>query len=294
MTGFSTLRRFVLSAVVLGFAAHAAAAPAPLTLDVYNPGAAAIFPVSSVLVSGAKDAILVDAQFGKAQAQQLVDKIRASGKHLTTIYISHGDPDYYFGLETLTRAFPDAKVLASGPTVEHINQTKDAKLAFWGPQMGADVPASLIVPQVLKGNTLELEGRELDVVGLAGRQPERSFVWIPSLKAVVGGVVVADNLHVWMADTQTPQSHKQWLATLKRIDSLQPKIVVPGHYLGQSDHSLKAVHFTRDYLKAFDEETIKAKDSGELIAAMKKRYPQLGEESSLELSAKVAKGEMKW
>ena len=294
MTGFSTLRRFVLSAVVLGFAAHAAAAPAPLTLDVYNPGAAAIFPVSSVLVSGAKDAILVDAQFGKAQAQQLVDKIRASGKHLTTIYISHGDPDYYFGLETLTRAFPDAKVLASGPTVEHINQTKDAKLAFWGPQMGADVPANLIVPQVLKGNTLELEGRELDVVGLAGRQPERSFVWIPSLKAVVGGVVVADNLHVWMADTQTPQSHKQWLATLKRIDSLQPKIVVPGHYLGQSDHSLKAVHFTRDYIKAFDEETIKAKDSGELIAAMKKRYPQLGEESSLELSAKVAKGEMKW
>ena len=294
MTGFSTLRRFVLSAVVLGFAAHAAAAPAPLTLDVYNPGAAAIFPVSSVLVSGAKDAILVDAQFGKAQAQQLVDKIRASGKHLTTIYISHGDPDYYFGLETLTRAFPDAKVLASGPTVEHINQTKDAKLAFWGPQMGADVPASLIVPQVLKGNTLELEGRELDVVGLAGRQPERSFVWIPSLKAVVGGVVVADNLHVWMADTQTPQSHKQWLATLKRIDSLQPKIVVPGHYLGQSDHSLKAVHFTRYYIKAFDEETITAKDSGELIAAMKKRYPQLGEESSLELSAKVAKGEMKW
>ena len=294
MTGFSTLRRFVLSAVVLGFAAHAAAAPAPLTLDVYNPGEAAIFPVSSVLVSGDKDAILVDAQFGKAQAQQVVDKIRASGKHLTTIYISHGDPDYYFGLETLTQAFPDAKVVASAPTVAHINETKDAKLAFWGPKMGADVPGKVIVPQVLKGNTLDLEGRELDVVGLTGRQPDRTFVWIPSLKAVVGGVVVADNLHVWMADTQTPQSHKQWLATLKRIDSLQPKIVVPGHYLGQSDHSLKAVHFTRDYIKAFDEETIKAKDSGELIAAMKKRYPQLGEESSLELSAKVAKGEMKW
>ena len=135
MTGFSTLRRFVLSAVVLGFAAHAAAAPAPLTLDVYNPGEAAIFPVSSVLVSGDKDAILVDAQFGKAQAQQVVDKIRASGKHLTTIYISHGDPDYYFGLETLTQAFPDAKVVASAPTVAHINETKDAKLAFWGPKM---------------------------------------------------------------------------------------------------------------------------------------------------------------
>ena len=294
MSGFSTLRRFVLSAVMLGFAAHAAAAPAPLTLDVYNPGAAAIFPVSSVLVSGDRDAILVDAQFGKAQARQVVDKIRASGKHLTTIYISHGDPDYYFGLETLTQAFPDAKVMAPGPVVEHINQTKDAKLAFWGPQMGVDVPSTLIVPHVLKGNSLQLEGRDLEVIGLNGKQPDRSFVWIPSLKAVVGGVVVADNIHVWMADTQTPQSHKQWLSTLKRIDSLQPEVVVPGHYVGENDRSVSAVHFTRDYIKAFDEETLKAKDSAELIDAMKKRYPDLGEASSLELSAKVAKGEMKW
>ena len=294
MTGFSTLRRLFLGAVALGFAAQAAAAPAPLTLDVYNPGAAAIFPVSSVLVSGDKDAILIDAQFGKAQAQHVVDKIRASGKHLTTIYISHGDPDYYFGLQTLTEAFPDATVLASAPTVEHIKKTKDAKLAFWGPQMGVDVPVKLIVPQVLNGNSLQLEGRYLEVIGLNGKQPDRSFVWIPSLKAVVGGVVVADNIHVWMADTQTPQSHKQWLSTLKRIDSLQPGVVVPGHYLGENDRSIEAVHFTRDYIKAFDEETLKAKDSAELIAAMKKRYPDLAEESSLELSAKVAKGEMKW
>jgi hypothetical protein len=54
------------------------------------------------------------------------------------------------------------------------------------------------------------------------------------------------------------------------------------------------VQFTADYIKAFDEETAKAKDSAELSGAMKKRYPDLGEESSLELSAKVAKGEMKW
>ena len=49
-----------------------------------------------------------------------------------------------------------------------------------------------------------------------------------------------------------------------------------------------------DYIKAFDVETAKAKDSAALIAAMKKRYPKLADESSLELSAKVAKGEMQW
>lgn len=293
MIGFTSLKRILLATVTLGFAAHAAAA-SDLTLDVYNPGEQAIFPVNSVLVSGQKEAILIDAQFGKSQAEHVVKKIRASGKQLTTIYISHGDPDYYFGLDTLTRAFPNAKVLASQPTVDHIKQTVDGKLAYWGPKMGADAPAKTIVPHVLTGDSLMLEGQTLQVVGLEGKQPDRSFVWIPSIKAVVGGVIVAENIHVWMADTQTPQSHADWLATLHSIETLKPKTVVPGHYLGESARSMAAVKFTADYIKAFDEETAKAKDSAALIAAMKKRYPSLGEESSLELSAKVAKGEMKW
>ena len=294
MIGFSTLKRLLLATAALGFAAHAAASEPALKLDVYNPGEAAIFPVSSVLVSGQKDAILVDAQFGKAQAQAVVDKIRASGKHLTTIYISHGDPDYYFGLDTLVAAFPEANVLASAPTVAHIKATVAGKLAFWGPQMGADVPHKTIVPQVLEGDSLTLEGQSLQVIGLDGQQPDRSFVWIPSIKAVVGGVVVAENIHVWMADTQSAQSHADWLATLQRIESLQPATVIAGHYLGQGSRSLAAVRFTSDYIQAFDQEAAKAKDAAQLIAAMKKRYPDLGDDSSLELSAKVAKGEMKW
>ncbi|KAF1033669.1 MAG: hypothetical protein GAK37_00023 [Pseudomonas sp.] len=287
---FTTLKRVALASAALAFAAHASATS--LSLDVYNPGEAAIFPVTSVLVSGAKDAILVDAQFGKSQAEQLVQKIRASGKHLTTIYISHGDPDYYFGLNTLTAAFPDAKVLAPKPVVDHIKATVAGKLAFWGPKMGADKPAKTIIPQVLDGHSLSLEGQPLDIIGLDGPQPDRSFVWIPSIKAVVGGVVVAQNIHVWMADTQSAKSHTDWLATLQRIDALKPVTVIPGHYLGTP--SVQSVAFTTGYIKAFDEETAKAKDAAGLIAAMKQRYPNLADESSLELSAKVAKGEMKW
>ena len=72
-----------------------------LNVEVFNPGADAIFAVSSELLTGASDAVLVDAQFSTADAAKLVEKIKGSGKKLTTIYISHGDPDYYFGLETL-------------------------------------------------------------------------------------------------------------------------------------------------------------------------------------------------
>ncbi|RWU22322.1 MBL fold metallo-hydrolase [Pseudomonas alkylphenolica] len=289
-----SLRGLLLALVTLGALAQVQAAEQPLHLTVYNPGSEALFPVSSVIVSGRHDAILVDAQFGKAQAEQVLANLRASGKHLTTIYISHGDPDYYFGLQTLTEAYPEAKVVASAATVAHIKQSMDAKLAYWGPQMGADKPARLVVPQVLPGNRLTLEGQHLEVIGLDGSQPERSFVWIPSIKAVVGGVVVANHLHVWMADTQTARSHRDWLATLERIEQLKPQTVVPGHYLSQPGEGLEAVRFTASYIKAFDVETARASNADALVAAMKKRFPDLGEQSSLELSAKVATGEMKW
>lgn len=274
----------------------AAAAPVaqPLQTEVYNPGESGIFQVASTLVTGANDAVLVDAQFSTVDAQKLVDRINASGKRLATIYISHGDPDYYFGLVTLTTAFPQAKVFATPQTVAHIRETSAAKLQFWGPKLGAGAPERIVIPEPLPGTAIDLEGRALDVVGLDGPTPDRTFVWIPSIKTVLGGIPVVAGEHVWMADTQTPQSHVDWLATLDRITALKPETVIPGHFKPGAQQNLDAVRFTADYIRAFDEETAKAKDSAELIAALERRYPGLGGVASLELSAKVAKGEMAW
>ena len=265
-----------------------------LTTSVFNPGEAAIFAVSSVLVEGRRDAVLIDAQFSAGEAQKLVSKIKASGKRLTTIYISHGDPDFYFGLDTLRAAFPQAKIVATPQTIAHIQATKDEKLKIWGPQLGANAPKAIVIPQPLIGDTLELEGQPLKVIGLDGPTPDRTFVWIPSARTVAGGVPVAWGEHVWMADTQTAQSHINWLATLAEIKALSPRTVIPGHYVGEMPQGLQAVDFTEQYINAFDDETGKAKNAAALIKAMKKRYPNLGGESSLELSAKVAKGEMAW
>ena len=265
----------------------------PLRTEVYNPGGKSLFAVTSVLVLGRKDALLLDAQFSIVDAQRLVELIRGTGKRLTTIYISHGDPDFYFGLETLKEAFPEAKILATPQTIAHIKETSAGKLAYWGPILGAGAPKQVIVPEPLQAD-LELEGQKLQVVGLDGPTPDRTFVWMPSIKTVAGGIPVLAGEHVWMADTQTPQSHTHWLATLAKIESLQPSRVIPGHFAPGAEQDLLAVRFTADYIKAYDEEAAKAKNSSELSAAMKQRYPTLGALSSLELSAKVSKGEMKW
>jgi|SRR5665213_569880 len=265
-----------------------------LGTEVYNPGDNGIFAVSSVLVAGANDAVLVDAQFSAADARKLVDLIRASGKNLTTIYISHGDPDYYFGLDTVSEAFPAANVLASAPVIAHIEATQAEKLKVWGPQLGSNAPKRIVIPRPLDGSSIDLEGNKLEIVGLNGPTPDRSFVWIPSIQTVAGGIPVVAGQHLWMADTQTSQSHADWLATLDRIEALKPDVVVPGHFMPGSTLDIQTVRFTASYIRDYDAEAAKAKNSVELIAAMKARYPNLGGLSSLELSAKVSKGEMEW
>lgn len=267
---------------------------APLSVEVFNPGQSAIFAVSSELVSGARDAVLIDAQFSATDAERLVEKIKASGKRLTTIYISHGDPDFYFGLATVHAAFPDAQIVATPQTVAHIEATKDDKLKVWGLQLGAGAPKQLLVPAPLQGDVLTLEGHELKIIGLDGASPGRTAVWVPSIRAVMGGVLVDAGQHVFMADTQTAQSHQDWLAALQRIGELRPERVIPGHYAEGAAQDMAAVEFTASYIRAFDEEAAKAADSAQLIQAMHERFPGLEGADSLALSAKVAKGEMEW
>ena len=285
------LKHLTLIAALLGssLSAHAASA---LKMDVYNPGEKSIFPVSSEIITGEKDAVLIDAQFQRNDAEKLVEMIKATGKTLTTVYISQSDPDFYFGLDVIHAAFPQAKIIATQATIDQINASKDGKVAFWGPQLKENAPKSVVVPEPLNGTTFELEGHKFEVQGV---DKERTFVWIPSLKAVVGGVLVnGDNMHIWTADTQTAKSRKQWVEALDEIAALKPQIVVPGHFLPGAAHTVEAVKFTRDYLLTLEKELPKAKDSAALIAAMKKHYPQLKDDSSLQLSAKVLKGEMQW
>ena len=205
--------------------------------------------------------------------------------------ITSGDPDFYFGLQPLVKAFPNAKVVATQPVVDHIKATKDAKLAFWGPQMKDGAPTELVVPQVLASTTFMVDGEKIDI---EQANSYAAYVWIPSAKTILGGTGVSWGIHVWTADTQTQASRKQWQQTLDDMAAHQPERVIPGHYLGTPPAGTGAIDFTRQYLQQFEHALAEHKDSAGVIASMKKQWPNLAEASSLELSAKVNTGEMKW
>ncbi|EQB2598060.1 Vmh family MBL fold metallo-hydrolase [Aeromonas salmonicida] len=281
------IRNLTLATTLLSGAALAG----PLTVTVYNPGEKAIFPVSSSLVAGDKEAILIDAQFDVKNGQALVDMIKKSGKQLTTVYISAGDPDFYFGLEPIMAAFPGVKVLADQHVIDHINKTKDDKLTYWGPILGEGAPKSLTVPQVLTANHLTLEGEKIEIKEM---NTPTAYLWAPSIKTAFGGVPVYHGVHVWMADSQTKEARAHWVKTLNELQAMKPERVVPGHFLGTEPKGTEAVTFTRDYVQRFEQELTTSKNSGELIESMKKAFPSLPVDDGLAIGAKVNTGEMKW
>lgn len=255
------------------------------------------FPVGSknktaTLVTGDNDALLVDAGFTRADGHRLVAHILDSGKRLTTVFISHGDPDFYFGAEVVADAFPEAAFLATPQTIEHIHHSYEGKLGAWA-AAGPNLPTRRVDLTPLTG-PLSLEGHQFQLQGGPAELPDRHYLWQPQHRAIVGGVTLFQNEHVWVADTPTPQQRTAWIALLDEMAALDPHLVVPGHRLPDAPADPSAITNTRDYLVAFEEELNKATDGVTLIAALASRYPDHGMLIAAQIGAKVATGEMSW
>ncbi|MCI9843568.1 MBL fold metallo-hydrolase [Flavobacterium pectinovorum] len=264
-----------------------------LKLEVFNASENS-FGVASVIVSGKTDAVLIDAQFTLADAEKVAELLKKSGKKLTTIYISHADPDYYFGLEIFKKYFPDVVAYASPASVEAIKATAQKKLDVWGERLGKAITSNVVLPQVLKGNSIELEGQQLEIIGL-DEFPKKTFVWIPSIKAVIGGInVFGTTFNLWMADAQTPEARKSWITVLDKISALKPEIVIPAHANSNSPFDITTVNHTKSYIQFYEEALKTNKTSESLIKAIKTKYPTLTFETALQIGAKVNTGEMKW
>ena len=286
------IRTTILAAsLAVAFTAQAAQ---PLTVKVYNAGAAS-FNVNSTLIYGEKDAMVIDAGFTRADALRIAANVLDSGRQLTTIYVSQADPDYYFGVETLKEFFPQADVVTTPAVLEKLSAKLAGKVAFWGPKMGANAPRKPVVPRALEGNTLTLEGQTIEIRGTQGPLAHRPYAWISSIKAIVGNIGVFGNMHVWTADTQTPALRAAWVAQLDEMAAHKPVLVVPSHMSAGTALDASAISFTKDYLQTFEKNLAANKTSAALIVAMKHSYPQVIDGAmSLDIGAKVNTGEMKW
>lgn len=122
----------------------------------------------------------------------------------------------------------------------------------------------------------------------------RPYLWVPSLKAIVGNIGVFGNEQVWTADTQTQAELDAWIEQLEEMKALQPEVVVPGHMQAGTSFDTNNIQFTQDYLNTFQQAKANSKNSQELIDQMMAKYPEEQVPLSLSIGAKVHMGEMKW
>ena len=247
---------------------------------------------TATLVTGEREALLVDAGFTRGDGHRLVAEILDSGKDLTRVFVSHGDPDFYFGAEAVADAFPDATFVATPQVIDHIQHSYEGKLKAWA-ALGPNLPTRLVEIEPLTGD-IELEGHRFALMGGPAALGDRHYLWQAEQRAILGGVLLFQREHVWVADTPTKEDRAAWIGLLDEMEALDPALVVPGHRLPDAPADASAIAATRDYLIAFDEELGRADDGAALTDALVARFPEHGMRIAAQIGAKVATGEMTW
>jgi len=231
--------------------------------------------MASTLIYGDQDAVLVDAYMTINQASTLADWVASKGKNLTTIYITHGHGDHWFGVGTLLKRFPNARVVATPNTVKvmHGNASPEALNGAWKAGFPGQIPDKLVIAEELRGDVIDLEGYELVVVELGHTDTDHTTcLHVPSIGLVVAGDAAYNDVHLYLAESNT-QKRQEWIAALDKIESLKPRAVVASHKRPENDDNPRIIEETRQYIRDFDRLVEKTKTAKELYDKMLELYP---------------------
>ena len=179
-------------------------------------------PVTSTLIFGARDAVLVDTLETVPEASALADWIALHRRQLTTIYITHGHADHFLGLPVLLDRFPDARAVATAATVERMrSDTPQAPNAARARYPG-QIADTIAVPEPLDDGHFELEGHRIDVIETGHTDTvDTTSLHVPDLDLIVSGDVAYNHCHMYVGAT-TPGSRVEWIAALDQLAALNP------------------------------------------------------------------------
>lgn len=251
------------------------------------------FNKASVIVAGGDDAVLVDATFTRTDGSRLLAELQATGKNLTTVVITAPDPDYYFAGEQIAEAFPQARFVAPADVRDQIQAKYQSKIETWG-HLGDELPSRLVDIEVLDG-PISVDGAELEVRRDVDSLGTRGwYVWQADDHALLGGVLLFQGLHVWTADSGTPEARQQWRAALDALTAHRPAYVVAGHRVAGAPTGTEAIEWTRSYLEFFERTVAQSANAETAERALLDSYPDAGLAVAANLGTKVALGEMQW
>jgi glyoxylase-like metal-dependent hydrolase (beta-lactamase superfamily II) len=248
-------------------------------------------PISATLISGRHDAVLVDPLMTVEQGMAVADWVSTTGKNLTTVYVTHGHGDHWFGLGAVRERFPGVRAVATPAVIESMRtgSSHQALQTFWLPRFPGQIPEDNPVADPLDGPSFELEGHQLVAVDVGHTDTDHTTVLhVPDLGLVVAGDAAYNGVHQYLAESDA-QGRKDWLAALDIVEALDPRAVIAGHKRYGNDDSPRIIDETRQYIRDFDRLDQETSTAEELYWQMLAIHPHRVNPGALWLSAQAAK-----
>lgn len=241
-----------------------------LTFQVATASAPGLI-ANSVLICGEREAVLVDVPFLPPDTEAVVEMVRASGRELQAVLISHAHPDHYFGIDIVRDAFPNAGVYARRPVVEEIGGYK-GKILHWQEGYAGLMPTTLRLPDELLGEAFELEGNRIELIDLFRIESlYATAFYLPDTRTLVAADLVYAENHPYMADIADPDA---WIAELERVRTgREIERVIPGHGPSGGPEQIDALIA---YLQEWREVAQPGVRVVDIARAMTDRHPDYG------------------
>jgi glyoxylase-like metal-dependent hydrolase (beta-lactamase superfamily II) len=230
-------------------------------------------PLSSTLIHGHNDAVLVDPPFTREQAQAVIDWVQASNKNLTHIFVTHGHGDHWFTAGMFANKF-GAQIIASPGTIDQMHRNVAMRDAVWDRLFPGQIPETTVTAVPPENNRIELEGRPLDVVEVGHTDTDAtSVLHVPDLDLVVSGDTVYNGVHLYLAESADGGRDK-WRSAIGIVEALNPRWIVAGHKNKDlDDTAARAISETREYLNSADELLSQHTTALGFFNAMVERFP---------------------
>ncbi|HEX4222669.1 MAG TPA: MBL fold metallo-hydrolase [Pseudonocardiaceae bacterium] len=231
-------------------------------------------PVSTTLIYGETDAVLVDPPFLADRITEVADWARDSGKQVRYVYSTHGHGDHWFGTAELLKSFPDATVYATPGTIEVMHrQAVQGRADMWDRDFPGLIPPSPVLAQPVPEAGFAIEGEVLRAIDVGHTDTDKtSVLHVPSIGLVVAGDVVYNGVHQYVLEGGDG-GLTEWLHALDTIAALRPRAVVAGHKNRALPDDPATIDTTRAYLGDVVELLVEKPTAREFYDEILRRHP---------------------